>query len=160
MGCRAYQTFALNLSAPFIPQFFGEQLSHSLAYCDIVIGNESEAEAWATATGQPDPKNITAIAKALTALPRLGSSRPRVVVITQGAQSTILVSSDEPENAKIFPVQVLTSDEIVDTNAAGDAFAGGFLGALVAGKSIDEAVIAGHKLAAICVKQVSDSPYS
>ena len=48
----------------------------------------------------------------------------------------------------------LADSQIVDTNAAGDAFAGGFLGAFVAGKSIDECIIAGHKLGAMCVQQV------
>jgi adenosine kinase len=45
-------------------------------------------------------------------------------------------------------------DKIIDTNGAGDAFAGGFLGAYVAGKTIDESVDAGHKMGAMCVQQV------
>jgi adenosine kinase len=49
----------------------------------------------------------------------------------------------------------LADDEIVDTNGAGDMFAGGLLGAIVAGKSIDEAVEVGHKLGSMCVKQAS-----
>jgi adenosine kinase len=51
-------------------------------------------------------------------------------------------------------VNPLQDKQIVDTNGAGDAFAGGFLGALVSGKSIDEAVLAGHKLGAMCVQLV------
>ena len=42
-----WQTFAMNLSAPFIPQFFKSQLNQVLEYADIVIGNESEAAAFA-----------------------------------------------------------------------------------------------------------------
>jgi fructose-1-phosphate kinase PfkB-like protein len=52
----------------------------------------------------------------------------------------------------------LADNEIVDTNGAGDMFAGGFMGAIVAGKSIDEAVEVGHKLGAMCVKTVSFCP--
>ena len=48
----------------------------------------------------------------------------------------------------------MKEEEIVDTNGAGDAFAGGFIGAFVLGKSIDECVEAGHKLGAMCVKNV------
>ena len=33
----------MNLSAPFVVQFFGEQMSTALAYCDYVFGNETEA---------------------------------------------------------------------------------------------------------------------
>jgi adenosine kinase len=43
----------LNLSAPFICQFFGVQLGQVLPYVDLLIGNESEAAAWAGANGLP-----------------------------------------------------------------------------------------------------------
>lgn len=43
----------------------------------------------------------------------------------------------------------------MDTNGAGDAFAGGFIGAYVLGKNIDDCVLAGHALASMCVQQVS-----
>ena len=42
---------ALNLSAPFIPQFFKMQLDKLLHYVDILIGNESEAASYAEAQG-------------------------------------------------------------------------------------------------------------
>ncbi|TFY74367.1 hypothetical protein EWM64_g9645, partial [Hericium alpestre] len=34
------QVFAINLSAPFIPQFFKLQLEQLIPHCDIIIGNE------------------------------------------------------------------------------------------------------------------------
>lgn len=37
----------MNLSAPFIAQFFKAQVDEILPYVDILIGNESEAEAYA-----------------------------------------------------------------------------------------------------------------
>lgn len=37
----------MNLSAPFIPQFFKSQVDEILPYVDVLIGNESEAEAYA-----------------------------------------------------------------------------------------------------------------
>lgn len=74
------------------------------------------------------------------------------MVITQGSDSTVVVEGEgEP---KIFSVNKLEDSQIVDTNGAGDAFAGGFCGALVAGKSIAEAVEIGHKMGAMCVGQV------
>ncbi|KZP15644.1 Ribokinase-like protein [Athelia psychrophila] len=150
----ASKVFVLNLSAPFIAQFFSAQLQQVIPYCDIVICNESEAEAWASAIGLPDKTDLKATAKALALAPKSNPSRPRVVVFTQGAESTILVSSADPDNPKVYPVQALTSESIVDTNGAGDAFAGGFLGAFVAGKTLDEAVEAGHKLGRMCIQLV------
>ena len=49
----AGKTVILNLSAPFLCQFFKVQLEQIFAYADIIIGNESEAAAWADASGLP-----------------------------------------------------------------------------------------------------------
>lgn len=56
-------------------------------------------------------------------------------------------------------MNALKDEEIVDTNGAGDAFAGGFLGALVAGKDLEKSVLAGHALARACVQQVAPFLY-
>ncbi|KAJ2926727.1 hypothetical protein H1R20_g10370, partial [Candolleomyces eurysporus] len=149
----AGKTFVLNLSAPFIAQFFTEQVKTIIPHTDVLIGNEAEAESWATANGLADPKNLAEVAKAVAKLPK-ANDKPRTVVFTQGAQSTVVVTSDKPDEAKWYPVTALTDDQIVDTNGAGDAFAGGFVGALVAGKNLDEAVEAGHKLGSMCVQLV------
>ena len=45
------KTVVLNLSAPFIPQFFKVQLEELLPHVDVLIGNESEAAAYASAAG-------------------------------------------------------------------------------------------------------------
>lgn len=37
----------MNLSAPFIPQFFKEQIDACAPYWDVLIGNEAEALAYA-----------------------------------------------------------------------------------------------------------------
>lgn len=88
-----------------------------------------EAEAFAKAFGI-DETDLKAIAVKISALPKLNENRRRVVVITQGCEPAILV-----ENGKItlIPVAVLSREEIVDTNGAGDAFAGGFLSQMVSG---------------------------
>lgn len=144
----------MNLSAPFIPQFFKVQLESILPYCDIVIGNEAEAEAWAAASGQPDPKDMSAVAVALASVPKSNASRARTVIITQGPHSTIVATFGD-EAPKVHPVTPLASEAIVDTNGAGDAFAGGFLGAHVIGKELDVCIEVGHKLGRMCVQQVS-----
>jgi len=83
------------------------------------------------------------------------STVTRTVIITQGPNSTVAVSEAVLDNPKVIPVTRLEDGQIVDTNGAGDAFAGGFLGALVSSKTLDEAVLAGHKLGAMCVQLVS-----
>ena len=56
-------------------------------------------------------------------------SRQRCVVLTRGSQP-ILVSVTGQPDVRQFPVREVPLDEIVDTNCAGDAFVGGFLGHL------------------------------
>ena len=152
---KSLQTCVLNLSAPYIPQFFTKQIQEILPYIDILIGNESEAEAWASATSLSEVKDLAAIARSIALLPKSNPSRPRIVIFTQGAHRTIVVASDKPDTPNTYPVDPLDDGQIVDTNGAGDAFAGGFLGALVAGKNLDDSILAGHALARVCVQQVS-----
>ncbi|PPR05601.1 hypothetical protein CVT26_009122 [Gymnopilus dilepis] len=150
----AGKTFVMNISAPFISQFFNTQVHQVMPYVDIFIGNESEAEAWATTHSYPDPKDLAGIAKSIALLPKANEKRPRWVIFTQGALHTVVVTADKPDQPQIFAVDPLAEDQIVDTNGAGDAFAGGFLGAIVSGKTLEESVLAGHKLARACVQQV------
>lgn len=46
-ACESDKVFSLNLSAPFIPQFFKDPLASLLPYVDILFGNETEAQAFA-----------------------------------------------------------------------------------------------------------------
>lgn len=148
------QIFVLNLSAPFIAQFFKSQLEAILPHIDYLIGNEAEAEAWAAANGLPEPKDHVAVARQLAGLTKSNPTRDRVVIFTHGAQETVVVSSSHPDEPKTYAVNPLKDEEIVDTNGAGDAFAGGFIGALAAGKTLDEAIEVGHTLGTMCVTQV------
>jgi adenosine kinase len=66
------------------------------------------------------------------------------------ASAANLKSSDT--NPKIYPVPKL--DDIVDTNGAGDMFAGGLLGALALGKDLDECIEVGHKCGQMCCGQM------
>ncbi|KIO07050.1 hypothetical protein M404DRAFT_998485 [Pisolithus tinctorius Marx 270] len=150
----ASKMFALNLAAPFIAQSFIAQLQSVLPYCDIIIGNETEAEAYASATGLPEPKNLVLTARAIALLPKANPKQPRIVVITRGPEPTVLVSSVDSDDVKVYKVTPIPDSLIVDTNGAGDAFAGGFLGALIAGKNLDDCVEVGHKMGAMCVQMV------
>ena len=70
-----------------------------------------------------------------------GPARGRVVVITQGADPTLVVENGVLHRYAVSP---LAKQSIVDLNGAGDAFVGGFLSQLLLGKPIPDAVHAGH----------------
>lgn len=137
----ADKKFCVNLSAPFICQFFKDPLNQVIEYADVVVGNETEADTYAEhnfeAGSYGDWKDI---AKKIAALPYKGKGKSRVVIITQGCDPCILVENGEVSE---HPVIKLSSDKIVDTNGAGDAFVGGFLAQLANGKSTKEAIKCG-----------------
>ena len=69
-------------------------------------------------------------------------------MLTHGA--TIAVRSSSPDNVKMYAVNSLKDEEIVDKDGVGDAFAGGLLGALATGKSLNGTIDVGHTLGTMC----------
>lgn len=147
--------FILSLSAPFICQFFKEPLDSSAPYWDYVIGNETEAAAYAEAhnLGTQDVKEI---AKALANLPKENNQRKRVAIITQGTEPTVVAVQGE-DAAKEYPVHEIAKEEINDTTGAGDAFAAGFAAGVVEGRPLDECVDRGQWLARLSIKELGPS---
>ncbi|CAM4749353.1 unnamed protein product [Rotaria magnacalcarata] len=141
--------FCTNLSAPFVCEFFGDRLMKAIPYVDYLFGNETESRSFAKNQLNLDTLNVKEIAKALSELPKKNSERPRVVIITQGADPTILAIAGQ--NIQEFPVK--KPPKIIDTNGAGDSFVGGFLAYLALGKSNEEAIQAGAYCAYECIQQ-------
>ena len=133
------KTLCMNLSAPFIPQFFKDPLGEALYYCDFVFGNESEAAIFGTSMEWGE--DVATVALKLSALPKASGTRPRVVVFTQGKDPTLVACGGV---VTTFPVPKLAKEDLVDTNGAGDAFVGGFLAKLAAGCDLSTCVSAGN----------------
>lgn len=104
---------AINLSAPFIVDFFGDQLATALEYADFVFGNESEAAAYGKKNELGE--DLGKVALAICDLAKKNASRPRVVVITQGSKSTLVASQGKVTEYAIDP---LPKEKLVDTNGA------------------------------------------
>ncbi|XP_032358514.1 adenosine kinase isoform X1 [Etheostoma spectabile] len=142
--------FCMNLSAPFISQFFKEPLMKVMPYVDILFGNETEAATFAKELGF-ETDDIAEIAKKTQNLPKENKKRQRVVVFTQGKDDTVATVG---EKVTMFPVLDIDQNNIVDTNGAGDAFVGGFLYALVQDRDLEECIRAGHYAANVIIKRV------
>ncbi|XP_020861783.1 adenosine kinase isoform X1 [Phascolarctos cinereus] len=141
--------FTLNLSAPFISQFFKEPMMKVMPYVDILFGNETEAATFAREQGF-ETEEIKEIARKAQALPKVNLKRQRTVIFTQGKNDTIMATANE---VSVFPVLDQNQSEIVDTNGAGDAFVGGFLSQLVADQPLTECIRAGHYAASVIIKR-------
>ncbi|CAI5724254.1 unnamed protein product [Hyaloperonospora brassicae] len=129
----------VNLSAPFVVEFFHEPLMAALAFADYVFGNESEAKTLGKVQHWGD--DVATIALKTAQLQKASGSRCRTVVFTQGADATIVVHEGKVHR---FEVPSIAASSIVDTNGAGDAFVGGFLSRLALKQPLDKCVQAGH----------------
>jgi len=138
-----HKFFAMNLAAPFIMQVppFKAALTTVMPFVDLLVGNESEAAAFAASENWPDDLTVSQIATRISALPKASGHRGRMVVITQGAEATVVAANGQ---VSLYPIIPLAKAQLVDTNGAGDAFVGGLLSQLVAGKSVAEACRAGN----------------
>jgi len=151
MGKHALKTnkyFLMNLSAPFLIQFFWDQMASVLPYADIIFCNESEAAALGAKQNWGD--NLEEVALKLAEFPKENKTRTRMVIFTQGANQTIVCK--DGKITKFTPIKC-APEEIVDVNGAGDSFVGGFISQFVQEKSIDQAVAAGHYAAWECIRR-------
>ncbi|XP_014483891.1 PREDICTED: adenosine kinase 2 [Dinoponera quadriceps] len=131
--------FMMNLSAPFLCEYFQKPMLAALPYVDILFGNETEADTFARVNGlaTTDRKQV---ALKISQIEKINGKRKRIVVITQGCEA-VLVAEDGTVTE--YPVIKLPEEKVVDTNGAGDAFVGGFLAQLVQSKSMETCIKCG-----------------
>ena len=141
---------AMNLSAPFIMQFFADQLNEVFPFVDIVFANEDEAEAFAVMQKFEDPKDLKKVAIHTGLLPKK-SAGPRIVIFTAGKDAAVWFNSESGDSGDV-PVPMIDSSKIIDTNGAGDAFVGGFLAAYTQRKSMEKCILAGHYAAGVIIQ--------
>jgi ribokinase len=116
----------------------GRENDYDLSQVDLLIVNESESRALvAPADSDGDDESVARI---------LAARLPRTeVVLTRGANGLIHVKGDRL--VKIDAVSVTAVDE----TAAGDAFIGYLMAALLAGESYDRALVVGSAAGALAV---------
>ncbi|PKY05430.1 putative adenosine kinase [Aspergillus campestris IBT 28561] len=150
--------FMLSLSAPFIPQFFKDQLDTVLPYTDYTFCNETEARSYSESHSW-GTDDVVEIAKKLAQLPKKNTSRPRVAIVTQGTDPTVVATAkaDGEVEVKQFNVHEIPKSSINDTNGAGDAFAGGFSAGIVQGKSLEDSIDMGQWLASQSIQELGPS---
>ncbi|KAJ5619006.1 Adenosine kinase [Penicillium lagena] len=152
------KVFMLSLSAPFIPQFFKDQLDSVMPYTDYTFCNETEALAFSASHGW-GTEDISEIAKKLAQLPKKNTQRPRIAIVTQGTLPTVvgIASANGDVQLKEFPIREIAKEAIEDTTGAGDAFAGGFCAGVLQGKSLEDSIDMGQWLASKSIQELGPS---
>lgn len=118
----------------------------TLALCDFITPNESEAEAL---TGIP----VVTVADAERAADALLARGVGAVIVTLGGNGALYRDA-----TRSLHVPVISAGPVVETTGAGDAFNGGFAVALSEGRDVIEAVRFGCATAGISVTRPGTAP--
>ena len=126
---------ALSLSDPFVAQLFAGNLKSVIGDgVDLIFCNKDEALAFTQA------ESLESAAEALNAY-------AKTFAITDGANGALVFDGQELFNAPAVKTKA------IDTNGAGDMFAGAFLYAITAGKNYQWAAQLANKSAAMVVER-------
>ncbi len=142
------KTLVMNLSAPFLCEYFANTTSDVMPYVDILFGNETEAATFCRLR-EIEVKDIKDMAIQASQLPKNNGKRGRIVVFTQGTDPTVVAVDGQVEEHPIVPVD---KADVRDTNGCGDAFVGGFLSQLVQGKPIKDCLRCGFYASSVVIK--------
>lgn len=132
--------FCLNLSAPYVSEVFGKELEKVVKYVDILFGNDDEALAYSKLKGW-NTESIDEIATKISQEDKVRKEIGRLVIITRGGKPIVVAEQSAGNQGDValrhFPCEHIPDEEVVDTNGAGDSFAGGFLSQYVQGAPLE-----------------------
>ncbi len=142
-GARTETIYGFNLPAAFFLETYTQDISKLCEYADIIFANAQEALLFCQildfkTTGTPED-----LAEQLCKrINKINKNKKRIVVVTSGPLPAACCEYDHKLKkvtfCDSFPVKNVSVENIVDTNGAGDSFAGGFLSQLMKGKSLDK----------------------
>merc|ERR1712066_862010 len=134
---------ALSLSATYICQFHKSTLLQLLQYVDYLFGNEDQVLTFARENNMKDSDNVEISSQTLARLPKVNSSRRRMV-ITQNGENSCLVAQGY-NKIRLFMGTDSEQTPSLDGSGIFDAFVGGFLSQIIQGLPLEEAIEIGYR---------------
>jgi len=140
----------INVSAEFVAIVFKNLFTEIYNKIDVLFANEKEIHVLGTELGFKfsDLQDL-AVQMANHQQKSRSKINPLTVVITQGAEDTIVAQTGD-KKAKLFPIEKIEKNLIKDCNGAGDSYVGGF----VAGMMVRQRTEISAKLGALTAKHV------
>ena len=156
LGSQDEKIFGFNLPSYYFIETYLEDIKNLIEYADIIFVNAEESIFFAKMMGL-ETNDFGLISEFIAKFPKKNLLKRRTVVITCGPNPAYCCEFDHILNEVCFtgtfePCYV-DEENIIDTNAAGDAFAGGFLSQYMPGKSLDQCMKAGHWAAALVIQR-------
>ena len=133
-----------------------DDIKSIVEYGDVIFVNAEEGIFFAKMNGL-ETDDFGLISEFIAKFPKINPLKKRTVIITCGPNPAYCCEFDHISNeicfSGIFEPDFVEEDSIIDTNAAGDAFAGGFLSQYMPGKPLGECMKAGHWAAALVIQR-------
>ncbi|KAM3176968.1 hypothetical protein ACTXT7_005443 [Hymenolepis weldensis] len=120
---------------------------HEEVQSEIQLSHSNEARAFAKAKQLSITQSV------------LGGDQRRLVVFTDGP-GIIMVPSSEDMQIRIFEVDPVPTEEVINTNGAGDGFASGFLVSYLLEGNLVKAVKRGKKATCCIIRRLGFFPFS
>lgn len=166
-GCKDNKIFGFNFPSFYFIETYIEEIKNLIEYADIIFSNAAEAQFLGEYLGIEvfilvnnvniqDSENIALVCENICKYKKINKKKKRVVIITCGPNPAYVCEydfvKDQISFSGVFPADFIHEEKVVDTNGAGDGFAGGFLSRYIKGKSINHAMAAGHWAAAVVIQ--------
>jgi len=140
--------FGFNFPSIGFLDAFGDKIIDIISYGDVLFANKEEAKHFVTNVVRDKYSDVAELCQILAKLPKKNINKPRVFVVTCGPEPAHVAVYNHKEEkfdfiGSFLPWQI-QNERIIDTNGAGDSFAGGFLASFVLGKNFETCVLSGH----------------
>jgi len=158
LGLKNDVTYGFNLPSAFFLENFKSDILRLCEYADIIFANAAEAITFCKILNIKSQETAEDLAEQLcTKIKKINKNKRRIVVVTNGPLPAACCEYDHYRQKRTylesFPVKNVSQENIVDTNGAGDSFAGGFLSQLMKGKTLDKCMKAGHWAASVIIQK-------
>ena len=157
-GSRDETIYGFNFPSSYFLENFTQDISKLCEYADIIFSNASEALNFCEILNFKTSGTVEDLAEQICKrINKKNKNKKRIVVVTCGPLPAACCEYDFKTQkitfCGIFPVKNVSPENIIDTNGAGDSFAGGFLSQLMKGKSLDKCMKAGHWAASVIIQK-------
>ena len=157
-GSRNETIYGFNLPSGYFLETYSKELLKICEYGDVIFANAAEALLFCQVLNFKTNGTVEDLAEQLCkGINKVNKNKKRVFVVTSGPLPAACCEYDHKTQkvtfSGTFPVKNVSPENIVDTNGAGDSFAGGFLSQYIKGKSLDKCMKAGHWAAAVIIQK-------